>query len=271
MNTPGIPRDDRNLSAYSAACAALVFVVVAASAWLRLAAAPCPPDGCESFVLADAVRLAHRVAAMGVTIVALVIAALAWKAPIRWGRRACAVAILALVAALAIVGRGSAGSPPPAVVLANLLGGFTLLAACVGLAASARAPHGRPSVPLAAAGALLLAAIATGGVLSAIPLPDPTALGLVHKAASWASVLAWVLLATGASLAPDARFAARLTAALLVAQVLLALVAAGWPAARWLHNLLSATALCSAFAGAWARDTGVRGGSAVPERIATGS
>lgn len=213
---------------------------------------------------------------MGVTIVALVIAAIAWKAPVRWGRRGCAVAILVLVAALAIVGRGSAGSPPPAVVLSNLLGGLALLATCVGLAAAARARHGRPSVPLAAASALLLAAIATGGVLSAMPSTDAMALGLVHKAASWASVLAWVLLAIGSSLTSDARFAARLTAVLLAAQVLLALVAAGWPAegwpaARWMHNLLSAAALCSAFAGVWAPATGVRGASAVPERIATGS
>lgn len=271
MSAHGTSHGDRNLRAYGAACAALVFVVVAASAWLRLAAAPCPPGGCESFVLADAVRLAHRVAAMGVTIVALVIAAIAWKAPARWGRRGAALAILALVVALALVGRGSAGSPPPAVVLANVLGGFTLLAACVGLAAAARVPNGRPSLALAAASALLLAAIATGGVLSAMPPADPTALGLVHKAASWASVAAWILLATGTSLAPGARFTARLTAALLAAQVLLALAAAGWPAARWMHNLLSAAALCSAFAGAWAPATGARRGAQTAERIATGS
>lgn len=271
MSVPAISRDDRNLFAFAAACAALVFVVVAASAWLRLAAAPCPPGGCESFVLADAVRLAHRVAAMGVTIVALVIAAIAWKAPVRRARRVSAIAIVALVAALAIVGRGSAGSPPPAVVLANLLGGLTLLAATVGLAAAVRTPQGRLSAPFAAAGALLVVAIATGGVLAAAPPAESSALAFVHRAGSWVALGAWILLARSASLAPGARLAASLTAALLAAQVLLALVSSGWPAARWMHNVLTAAALCAAFAGAFAGKTIANGDPATPERAPAGS
>ncbi len=145
MSPQGAARDDRSLFAWASACAALVFVVVASSAWLRIAAVPCPPAGCEGFVLADAVRLAHRVAAMGVTVLALVIAALAWKAPARAGRRIASVVLLVLVAALALVGRRSAGSAPPAVMLANLLGGLALLAFTAGLAAIARLPRGRAS------------------------------------------------------------------------------------------------------------------------------
>jgi heme A synthase len=132
---------DRTLARTAGLGAALVFVVVAASAWLRLAAgdAGCPPGGCESFGLPDAVRLAHRVAAMGVAVIALLIVMLAWRAPARAGRRVASLAILVLVGVLSVVGRASAGNPPAGVVLANLAGGLLLLALVTGVACDARA------------------------------------------------------------------------------------------------------------------------------------
>lgn len=161
MSAPGITRDERTLAATAAACAALVFVVVASSAWLRLVMADCPPAGCEGFTIADAFRLAHRVAAMGVSILALVVAAIAWKRPVRWGRRVAVIAMILLVVALAVIGRRSAGDAPPAVVLANLLGGLALLAFTVGVAAAARPPRGPLALHLTA---VLLGVQATLGL-----------------------------------------------------------------------------------------------------------
>lgn len=251
MNAPGRARDDRALARSAAACAALVFVVVAASAWLRLAGGACAGAGCpEGFTLADAVRLSHRVAAMGVTVLALVIAALAWKAPARPGRRVASIALIVLVAALAIVGRQSAGGAPPAVMLANLLGGLALLGLAVGLATAPRAPPGRTSPAFASALALLAAAIGTGGILAIAPPTDPASLGLVHRGLSVAALLGWGLLAARAPAAAGARAAARLVTVLLAALALLAFAAPAWELARWAHNLLTAAALCAAVAAA---------------------
>lgn len=239
-------RDDRALFASAAACAALVFVVVAASAWLRLAATPCPAGGCAGFGLADAVRLSHRVAAMGVTVAALVIAALAWKSPARWGRRASALAVLALVATLAVVGRRSAGSAPPAVVLANLLGGLALLAFAVGLAVAAKVPGGRPRAPIAVAAGLYALATLTGAALAAAP--GTPMLDTAHRALAAVSLIAWAMAAARAGGRAGARAAAALAAGCLAAQAALALVVPGNPVAHWLHNVLASAALCAVVA-----------------------
>jgi heme A synthase len=233
------------------ACAALVFVVVASSAWLRLAATPCPAAGCEGFTLADAVRLAHRIAAMGVSVLALVIAALAWRPPARPGLRAAAIAVLVLVAVLAFVGRRSASGAPPAVVITNLLGGLALLAACTGIAAAARFARGRCALPCLAAATIHGLALATGGLLAALPSSE-AAVGLAHRALSWTALFAWGLIAFSALPPRAARPAARLAAAFLAAQALLAVAAPGGPGVRWLHNVLAAAGLCAAVAAAFA-------------------
>jgi hypothetical protein len=241
-------RDRRALGAVAGACAALVFVVVASSAWLRLVAIPCPPGGCAEFGLADAVRLAHRVAAMGVTVLALVVAALAWKAPARPALRAASVLLVLLVAALALVGRRSAGAAPPAVLLANLLGGLALLATCVGIAFAASAPRGRLALPFAAGAALLAAAVATGCVLAVWPGAGTPSLALAHRALAWSALAAWGIVALSAVPAPAVRLAARTAALALLAQALLAVVVPGGSLAHWLHNLLTSLALAAAVA-----------------------
>ncbi len=241
-------RRARSLSATAAACAALVLVVVASSAWLRLAAPACPPGGCEGFAVADAVRLAHRIAAMGVSVAALVLVALAWKAPARWGTRAAAVLVLALVAALAIVGRKSAGAAPPAVQLANLLGGLTLLGLAVGLAAAARAGPGPVRGAPIVAATILAAAIATGAVLATAAPAEPAALTLAHRGLAWGALVAWGLLALGTGRPRGERLAAGTVAALLAAEAVLAIAAPASPSLRWLHNLLSTAAMCAAVA-----------------------
>jgi len=181
VRTSGTVREDFALARWAAACAALVFIVVAASAWLRIAATPCPPAGCAGFALADAVRLAHRVAAMGVSVIVLVILALAWKPPVAWGRRIAAGVILVLVAVLAIVGRSSAGSVPFTVELTNVFGGLVLLACTVGLAVASST---RPAACFRPAAGLALALMAVQ-VLLAIAAPDwPLARWLQNVAAA---------------------------------------------------------------------------------------
>ncbi|HEX4943085.1 MAG TPA: hypothetical protein VFV55_01960 [Usitatibacteraceae bacterium] len=248
MSEPGPARDDRTLGAAAAACAALVFVVVASSAWLRLVAVPCPPAGCDGLTLADAVRLSHRVAAMGVSVLALVIAAVAWKSPARRGRRISAVALLLLVAVLALIGRRSAGVASPAVMLGNLFGGLALLALATGLAIAVRTPRGRLSIPFVAAIVLFAAAIITGGLLATAIQADSSSLGIAHRALSWVALAVWSFLGLGAAQQPGVRLVSRLTAILIAAQVVLALAFPGWPVVRWLHNFLTSAALCSAIA-----------------------
>lgn len=249
MNGPSLARDARTLATTAAVCTALVFVVIAASAWLRLSppGLPCPPGGCEGFTLADAVRIAHRVAAMGVSVLALIIALLAWKAPAAWGKRTAAVAIIVLVAVLAIVGRQSSGTVLPAVTLTNLLGGLTLVAFTAGLAAAARAPAGRNDVASVAAAALLATAILSGALSSAFPALEGSAIGFVHHVLAWTAYVAWGALAIRAPATATGRLPTLLTTGLLTGLVLLAVT---WPQARWLHNFLTAAALVTAIVAA---------------------
>ena len=246
MNAAAAARQDRSLFAMSLACTALVFIVVAASAWLRLASPACPPGGCEGFVFADAVRLAHRVAAMGVTVLALVIAALAWKAPARPGRRAASVVIIVLVAVLAVVGRQSAGSPAPAVVLTNLLGGLTLLGFTMAMAVIAQRNDSRLSTYFVAALGIHVVATVTGGLVTMAASSPEAMLFLAHRAASGVALAAWILLAISATQSAGVRLAAGIAFALVGAQVILAVLATPAPTVDWLHNLLTATGLCAA-------------------------
>lgn len=245
MSPESPARNARTLANTAAACTALVFVVIAASAWLRLAPAgvPCPPGGCEGFTLADAVRLAHRVAAMGVSVLALLLAALAWKPPAAGGRRAAAMAILVLVAVLAVVGRKSSGTVLPAVTLTNLLGGLALLALTAGLAAAARAPAGRTDTAAVAATALLAATVVSGALASTLPALDGPATGLLHQVLSWTTCAAWGVLAIRIPATAAGRLPTRLTAGLLTGLVVLAVT---WPQARWGHNFLTAAAVVTA-------------------------
>ncbi len=270
MSEESLARDARTLANTAAACTALVFVVIASSAWLRLSPAgpPCPPAGCEGFTLADAVRIAHRVAAMGVSVLALIIAALAWKAPAAWGRRWAAVAVIALVAVLAIVGRQSSGTVLPAVTLTNLLGGLALLALTAGLGAAARSPAGRTDMATGAATALLAAAILTGAFASAWPVLDAAAIGRVHQVLAWATCAAWGVLAIRVRAAATSRAPAMLTAALLAG---LALLAVTWPQARWLHNFLTAAALVTAIAAAVASRGSGRHAPITTRQVPTGT
>lgn len=108
-------------------------------------------------------RLGHRVAASLALVLILVMlfGCLATR-PIlrREGRLAAALLVLAL--GLAALGVVSAGTPLPAVVLGNLLGGFLMLALCARMVVVAGDPQGRPSDPLLARMAGLVAILLVG-------------------------------------------------------------------------------------------------------------
>jgi heme a synthase len=125
---------ERRLAAFrytALACALLMLAVTMLSAFVRLTGADT-----DAVLLA---RGAHRVAASTVlvAVIALLAISLGPKPYLqREGRHA--LALLALAVFLAVLGRWSSGTPPPPVVLGNLLGGFLMLALCGRLVLPAR-------------------------------------------------------------------------------------------------------------------------------------
>lgn len=148
-----------NLATLGFAC---VVVIAAASAFLRVHGYGEPV---VAEIVIDAVRGAHRVAAILAGLAILALAGLAFE---RRGARAdlaITAALLALTIALAWVGRSSAGSPHPAVAVTNLLGGFALAGLLWWL--RVRQSGARISSRLAlAALALIVAQIVLGAALS---------------------------------------------------------------------------------------------------------
>lgn len=102
---------------------ACVVVITAASAFLRVHGygEPVVPEA-----VIDAVRGAHRVAAILAGLAILALAVLAFERRGAQVDLAITAVLLALTIALAWIGRSSAGAPHPAVAAANLLGGFAL-------------------------------------------------------------------------------------------------------------------------------------------------
>lgn len=161
----------------------LALTVLGASSYLRLAAngIGCEPwpvcygkevtaDAANASAQAQAVRVTHRVAATAFALVALAAVVLGWR---RWGApaRTAAVALLAVTAALALVGRYTP-STLPAITLANVLGGLAL-AGCLGFLISAQrtvaryVPPHRHARALAVVLVLLALQAASGTMISA--------------------------------------------------------------------------------------------------------
>lgn len=160
------------------AAAALTFVVIVASAFVRhaqagLSCADWPacyahvaesiPDAVPSAGIRVA-RMAHGVAATGVAALILGMLLVAWTQRPVW-RRECAAATAAalIVAGLAILGTFTAGAKLPAVALGNLLGGYALLAVlCAAHAVAAAAPEIPRTARRWALAALVLAFLQAG-------------------------------------------------------------------------------------------------------------
>lgn len=163
-------RAARVLDRSATAGAVLVFIVIVASAFLRLAqAAEAWPD---AIVL---VRFAHRVAAIGVGFLVLTIAVVCWSVRRRQKAEAIAAAVLvALTIFLSVLGRATPGAELPAVTLGNLLGGMAMLGLLGWLRATARDPRTRPDARARGAAAfawgglgLIVIEIAWGAFVSA--------------------------------------------------------------------------------------------------------
>lgn len=173
-----------SLRRLATACALLVLAVVAASAYLRLGQAgfscadwpacfgrvEANQKALSSEPLVFAARLAHRLAAMGVTGLVLALVFVSYRQrpldPRPWRLSLLA---LGLTLFLALLGRWTAGTRLPAVTLGNLLGGFALLGVLWrlrGLGAVLPRPAGQ-RVLVGICGALLALQIASGGLVSA--------------------------------------------------------------------------------------------------------
>ncbi len=186
---------------------ALALVVVGASSALRLAAngigcAPWPACYGQAVTAADAnrsgaakaLRLAHRIAASTFALVALALLATGWR-QWRQATRVAAVALLLVTTALAAIG-WLTPSTLPAVTLANVLGGFTLLALLALLLVRTRATAtvGNGSLKAPAGGILLFALLALqvagGAMISARLAGDACATGCGAAWLPGAAVLA---------------------------------------------------------------------------------
>lgn len=239
MDTSG--RRMTMLRAMAIACAVLVLAITSLSAFIRLSRAGlgCEPwPQCQAQVLRQAkqgvappaagavaaARIAHRITAVGalLLVIAMLMAAYASAPPLaRQGR--LIVALLGLAVFLAVLGRMTADSRLPAVVVANLLAGFAMFAVSWRLVAATRPAGG--ARPLAAgwvrlALALLVVQIVLGALVSAghagasCPRlggcdlgaaswqafnpwhePDPGAGALVHMAHRMTGVVAAIVLA----------------------------------------------------------------------------
>jgi cytochrome c oxidase assembly protein subunit 15 len=124
------------------AAAALTFVVIVASAFMRhsqvgLACADWPAcygridaattEGAPSAGV-RIVRIAHRIAATGVLALVIGLLLIAWTQKPAWKKEGTlAIAALLLAAALAVLGIVTPGARLPAVTLGNLLGGYLML------------------------------------------------------------------------------------------------------------------------------------------------
>lgn len=115
-----------------------------------------------------AARLAHRaMAVLALVLILLLLMVSFGEAPRLHAQGAIAIALLALALFLAVLGRWSSGSRVPALSIANLIGGFAMLALSLRLAiGAAAAPSARQRVVVGAALLLVLAQVAVGGLVS---------------------------------------------------------------------------------------------------------
>jgi cytochrome c oxidase assembly protein subunit 15 len=159
---PGVPAVDRRTNVdvpaqrvvriLATLAAALVLVIVVASAYMRLSAAglSCSDwPACYGHIATTAeptthlriARVAHRIAATAVAAIVLTLVGVTLVArPRRIGQALAAIGALGVVVGLAVLGiatsRLAAAPLLPAVTLANLLGGFVLLALVVAVRAT---------------------------------------------------------------------------------------------------------------------------------------
>jgi hypothetical protein len=159
----------RRLAALATAGVALTFVVVAASALLRLGTALDAGGNAASRLPATVeatARLVHRISASGVGIAALAAAIVAFASrPVPRARLAAIGAIVVLTGFLAAIGRYTPGYRFLPVTVGNALGGIALACAFMWLrmqATRSAGIEGRTAVSRAATLALAIALVQAG-------------------------------------------------------------------------------------------------------------
>jgi heme A synthase len=186
----GAPSPERRLATSAALAAAgwlLMLAVVAASAYIRMRAAP----GAD----VDFARGAHRASASLAGLAVLLLAAHAL-----WRRTLVpeALAALALIVFLALLGRATGAAPPPPAALGNLLAGAALTALLAWHYGRARAPWpaAAPARRLARAALAVAALQAAFGawIATFLPADQPSLVPWVHAATgiAVAALAAWL-------------------------------------------------------------------------------
>ena len=171
------------------ACAVLVLTITSLSAFLRLSASGlgCEPwPQCYGQSLRDrqqgvvapatgivtAARISHRIAAVAALLLIIVMVMNTWsKAPVLRREGTMVLGLLFLALFLAILGRWTANAKVPAVVLGNLVGGFSMFALSCRLVESLSPGHVAPGAAASrwawAGIALLVMQVALGGMVNA--------------------------------------------------------------------------------------------------------
>lgn len=198
------------------ACAVLVLAITSLSAFLRLSASG---PGCEPWpqcygqslrdrqqgtpapatAFVTAARITHRVAAVAALLLIIMMVMSTWsKAPVLRREGTMVLGLLFLALFLAILGRWTADAKVPAVVLGNLLAGFSMFALSCRLAESLFAAPGRgerASFPRWAwvGIALLGVQVALGGLVNATHagLSCPDLLACDTAGSSWQALDPW--------------------------------------------------------------------------------
>lgn len=281
--------DDRRMASLrkvAFACAALVLAITTLSAFIRLSAGGlgCEPwPQCYAHVAQETqpgsaapataavagARVAHRITAVAALLLVIYMVMNTWsKAPVLRREGSMVLGLLFLALFLAILGRWTAGSRAPAVVLGNLLAGFAMFALACRLAHEVGRSQVRPVAPgldawVWLAIVLLLLQVALGGLVNAghagLSCPqlvhcgfdpaDPThppgaAVNALHRAVAVAVLM--VLLPLGIAAWRRGRRAGAVLVLLLGVQLALGLllVILGLPLWTALaHNVLAALML----------------------------
>jgi len=246
------PRATRLLARVGSWSTVLTCAILAASVLLRLSTAFDAGGAAQSRLpeLVETIsRLAHRFAAMAVSVLALLAAMVAFTTrPLPRGRLAAVATILVLTVFLAVLGRYTPGYAAAAVTVGNVVGGMLL--ACAfwwlredGLLRSAP-PGPRAFVLAGTAFAALVGQSALGAATSAIALRSASALDPLHAAAGVACAIlvgfaAWPHRHRASSRLP-AGVAAGAVAMQLALGPLLALAGGARPAAlAWAHGMVA--------------------------------
>lgn len=243
----------RRLAALGTAGTALTFVVVAASALLRLATALDAGGNAASRLPATVeaiARLAHRISASGAGIAALAVLVLAFASrPVPRARLAAVGAVVLLTAGLAAIGRYTPGYRFLAVTVGNALGGIALACAFLWLRMQATrgAPlEGRSAVARAATLglAVVLVQAGLGTAASALAMRGVRTLEPWHVASGFAVAGIAVAVAAYRYRESGSRAARAWILALVLAQMALGFALAAADAQRgipgaWAHAMLA--------------------------------